>query len=200
MITGLCVLTIVFVLVQIAALGVLHMLHTGYSPITDAISDYGVGKYHEWFWLQAISGGISCLALGVALLKLHPLTPRSAAMALIVAALARFLIPFFATDQHGSRFQTGHGIVHMLLAFLAFGGIVWAASGLWDTLKLYPAWSGEKTPLTVLPWIMLGSLIAIVLALRLPVLKHKFGVFERLFYVSSMLWVVIVAINVARVT
>jgi hypothetical protein len=40
-------------------------------------------------------------------------------VALIVTAGARFLLPFFATDQQGSRFQTPHGIVHMILAVIA---------------------------------------------------------------------------------
>jgi hypothetical protein len=39
-------------------------------------------------------------------------------VALIVTAGARFLIPFFATDQGKSRFQTLHGILHMILAVI----------------------------------------------------------------------------------
>ena len=53
--------------------------------------------------------------------QLHPFTPAQVVVALIVTARARFLISFFATDQHGSRFQTAHGIMHMILAVIAFG-------------------------------------------------------------------------------
>jgi hypothetical protein len=87
----------------------------------------------------------------------------------------------------------------MILAVIAFGGLVWAATGLWSTLRHYPAWHGAEGALTIIPWIMLGSVIAVVLALRGPRLKPFFGVFERLFYLSSIPWVLIVAIDLARI-
>jgi hypothetical protein len=60
--------------VQAVALIVLHLLPTGYNPVRDAVSDYGVGPYRGWFWLQAVAGGVGCLALGIALAQLHPFT------------------------------------------------------------------------------------------------------------------------------
>jgi hypothetical protein len=109
---------------------------------------------------------VGCLALAIALAQLHLFTPTQVVVALIAAAAARFLIPFFATDQQGNRFQTVHGTMHMILAVIAFGGLVWAATGLWSTLRHYPAWHGAESPLTIIPWIMLGSVIAVVLAIR----------------------------------
>jgi NADPH:quinone reductase-like Zn-dependent oxidoreductase len=91
--------------VQAVALIMLHLLPTGYHPVRDAVSDYGVGPYRNWFWLQAAAGGVGCLALGIALAQLHPFTPTQVVVALIVTAGTRFLIPFFATDQKGSRFR-----------------------------------------------------------------------------------------------
>jgi hypothetical protein len=32
----------------------------------------------------------------------------------------------------------------MILAVIAFGGLVWAATGLWSTLRHYPAWQGAE--------------------------------------------------------
>jgi hypothetical protein len=185
--------------VQAVALVVLHLLPTGYDPVRDAVSDYGVGPYRGWFWLQAIAGGVGCLALAIGLAQLHPFTPVQAVVALIAAAAARALIPFFATDQGESRFQTLHGTIHMILAVIAFGGLVWAATGLWSTMSHYPAWHGAESALTIIPWIMLGSVIAVVLAIRGPRLKPFFGAFERLFYLSSIVWALIVAINLARI-
>jgi hypothetical protein len=184
--------------VQAVALIVLHFLPTGYSAVRDAVSDYGVGRFRVWFWLQAVAGGVGCLALAIALAQLHPFTPTQAVVALIVTAAARFLIPFFATDQQGSRFQTLHGSIHMILAVIAFGGLVWAATDLWSTLRHYSAWQGVQGALTIIPWIMLGSVIAVVLAIRGPRLHPFFGIFERLFYLSSITWLLVVAINLAR--
>jgi hypothetical protein len=186
--------------IQAVALVMLHLLPTGYNPVRDAVSDYGVGPYRRWFWLQAVAGGVGCLALAIALAQLHPFTPTQAVIALIAATAARFLIPFFATDQDGNRFQTLHGTIHMILAVIAFGGLVWAATSLWSTLSHYPAWHGAEGALTIIPWIMLGSVIAVVLAIRGPRLKPFFGVFERLFYLSSITWVLIVSIDLARIS
>ena len=43
--------------VQAVALIMLHLLPTGYHPVRDAVSDYGIGPYRGWFWLQAAAGG-----------------------------------------------------------------------------------------------------------------------------------------------
>ena len=189
----------IFAAVQVGALVVLHVLPTGYDPVRDAVSDYGVGPYRGWFWVQVVAGGLACLFLAIALAQLHPFTPTQVVVALIVTAAARLLIPFFATDQGGSRFQTAHGTIHMILAVIAFGGLVWAAMGLWTTLSHYPAWHGAKSLLTIVPWVMLGCVIAVVLAIRGPRLKPFFGLFERLFYLSSFVWFFVVAVDLARI-
>jgi hypothetical protein len=52
---------------------------------------------------------VTCLCLALALAQLQPFTPTQAVVGLIATAAARFLIPFFATDQGTSRFQTATG-------------------------------------------------------------------------------------------
>jgi hypothetical protein len=47
---------------------------------------------------------------------------------------------------------------------------------------------------------MLGIVVAVVLAIRGPRLKPFFGVFERLFYLFSITWVLIVAIDLAWIS
>jgi hypothetical protein len=197
---ALSIIAAIFAAVQLGALIVLHVLPTGYDPVRDAVSDYGVGRYRGWFWTQAVAGGLACLFLAIALDQLHLFTPTQVVVALIVTAAARFLVPFFATDQGGNRFQTSHGFIHMILAVLAFGGLVWAATGLWSSLRHYPAWHSAEGLLTIVPWVMLGCVIAVVLAIRGPRLKPFFGVFERLFYLSSFVWLFTVAIDLARIS
>ena len=200
MVEALSIIAAILTAVQAGALIVLHVLPTGYNPIRDAVSDYGVGPYRGWFWVQAVTGGLGCLFLAIALAQLHPFTPTQVVVALIVTAAARLLVPFFATDQGGSRFQTAHGTIHMILAVIAFGGLVWAATSLWATLRHYPAWHGAHSLLTIVPWVMLGCVIAVVLAIRGPRLKPFFGLFERLFYLSSFVWFFTAAIDLARIS
>ena len=42
----------------------------------------------------------------------------------------------------------------MVLAVIAFGRLIWAATGLWSTLSHYPAWHGAEGALTIIPWVM----------------------------------------------
>lgn len=200
MTASLSILAALFAAVQVLALVALHLLPTRYDPVRDAVSDYGVGPFRGFFWVQAVAGGLSCLLLRIALAQLAPFVPTAAVAALIVTAVARFLIPFFATDSSDNRFHTVHGTAHMALAVLAFGGLVWAATGLWGTLQQYPGWRGVEGALTILPWIMLGSVIAVVLAIRGPRWKPYLGAFERLFYLSSLTWFFVVAIDLARLS
>jgi Protein of unknown function (DUF998) len=196
---GLSIAAAIWAAVQVVALITLHVLPTGYDPVRDAVSDYGVGTFRGWFWLQAFAGGLACLFLAIALAQLHPYTPAQAVVALIVTAVARLLIPFFATDQGGNRFRTSHGKTHMILAVVAFGGLVWAATSLWASVQHYPAWHGAESLLTIVPWVMVGSVILVVLAIWGPRLARFFGLFERVFYLSSLVWFFTVATELARV-
>ena len=163
------------------------------------MSDYGIGRYRGLFWTQALAGAVACLALAVALGDVKPSVPSLVIVLLVVAGIARLLIPVFPTDQNGSRFQTAHGTIHMILAIVIFAAIIVAASKLGSTLENRPAWHSIKGWLTALPWVMTGGAVGILVALRGPRLKRIVGLFERLFYVASIAWFFIVAIELARI-
>jgi Protein of unknown function (DUF998) len=183
---------------QAVALITLHVLPTGYNPRSDAVSDYGIGRYRVWFWAQAVAGGVAGLALAIALTETTPSIPTLVVVMLLVSVAARFLIPFFPTDQNGSRFQTLPGTIHMILAIVIFASLIIAASKFGSAVEHEAAWQGVKGWLTALPWVMTGAAIGVLLALR-PRLKLKFGLLERLFYVSSIAWFFIVSIDLARI-
>ena len=186
--------------VQAGALIMLHLLPTGYNPVRDAVSDYGVGRYRGWFWLQAVAGGVGCLALGIALAQLHPFTPTQVVVALIVTAAARFLLPFFATDQQGSRFQTltrhhSHDPGGHRLRRAGMGGhrpVVHAAP--------LPGLARGRRRSHHHPLDHARQRHRRRTRAQSPRLKPFFGVFERLFYLSSITWVLIVAIDLARIS
>lgn len=196
---ALAVAAIVAITVQVGALIALHLLPTGYHPIHDAISDYGIGRFRSVFWLHVVAGGVAGLALAVGLARLHPDRPGLTVAMLVVAALARFLLPAFPTDQGGDRFQTRKGIIHMILAIAAFTAVAVAASTIWGALQHDPGWQGHRGLLNVLQWAITATAIATAVALRGPRLKRIFGVFERLFEVTWVAWVYVVAIQLARV-
>jgi uncharacterized protein DUF998 len=182
---------------QAVALITLHVLPTGYNPRSDAVSDYGIRRYRAWFWAQAVAGGVAGLALAIAFAETTPSIPTVVVM-LLVSVVARFLVPLFPTDQNGSRFQTVPGTIHMVLAIVIFASLIIVASKFGSAVEHEAAWQGVKGWLSALPWVMTGAAIGILLALR-PRLKLKFGLIERLFYVSSIAWFLIVSIELARI-
>ena len=86
----------------------------------------------------------------------------------------------------------------MILAIVIFAAIIFAASKLGSTLEHRAAWHGVKGWLNVTPvgddrrggWNP---------GRDREVGSERVGLFERLFYVSSILWFFIVAIELARI-
>ena len=146
-----------------------------------------------------MAGAAGCFALAVALGDAEPSIPSLVIVLLVIAGVARLLIPVFPTDQNGSRWQTAHGTIHMILAIVIFAAIIVGASKLGSTLEHRPAWHNVKGWLTALPWVMTGGAVGTLVALRGPRLNRIVGLFERLFYVSSIAWFFVVAIELARI-
>ena len=198
MVTTFSVIALLAVSVQAFVLVVLHRLPTGYNPVRDAISDYGVGRYRAYFAAQLIAGALACACIAVAFSQLHPYVPTFVVAALLVNAAARFLMPAFPTDQSGSRFKTVKGTVHMVLAIVAFAAVAAAATSLSGLFLYYHDWHDEKTLLDTLGWVVLVGAAATALALVGPRLKQIFGLIERLFTLSVIVWLYVVSIELIR--
>jgi hypothetical protein len=189
---------LVAVVVQFLILVTLHMLPTGYRPVRDAISDYGVGRYRGYFWAQLVAGALACSGVALALSQLHSYVPSLVVSLLFANAVARFLMPAFPTDQSGGRFKTVKGTVHMLLAFVAFGAVAAAATGLGGMFTHYEQWHSVKGLLVALGWVVLAGAVASALALVGPRLKLIFGLIERFFTISVIVWLAVMSIELYR--
>jgi len=196
----LSILAVVSMAISTTALLLLHVLHTGYDPIGDAVSDYAIGRYRAWFWVFTTAGAVSGLALAIALARSSPPKPTLTIAMLLLSGAARLLIPLFPTDQGDSRFQTVKGTVHMVLAVTIFASIAVAASSLGGTLGHEPAWAAVKGFVDGwLPWVITGAAIATGIAIAGPRLQRIFGAVERLYYLSSITWFFVVSIELARI-
>ena len=163
----------------IACLVYLHLAPTGYSPIRNAVSEYGVGKYAPLYSTQATLMGASALWLAVALKQ-----PHKVVVLLVVFAIARITIGWFPTDRMGSRERTGRGSVHLLLAAVAFVTLPWAA------VVLTRSQGGE-------PW--LGRILVVLAVLTAVSLRSQlrpwFGLVERALYAGMLAWLILVAVR-----
>jgi uncharacterized protein DUF998 len=199
MVSAFSVIALTAVTVQLSVLIALHVLPTKYDPIRDAISDYGVGEYRRYFWAQLVAGALACASLAIALTYLHPYVPDLVVLLLLGNAAARLLMPAFPTDQSGNRFETVKGTIHMLLAIIAFGAVAAAATGLGGLFSHYPAWHSARGFLVAVGWVVLAGAVACALGLVAPRLKPIFGLIERFFTLSAIVWIYILSIELIRV-
>jgi len=193
------VIALIAVTAQLSILVALHVLPTKYDPVHDAISDYGVGDYRRYFWAQLVAGALACVSVAVALTGLHPYVPTLAVVLLLANAAARLLMPAFPTDQSGNRFETVRGTIHMVLAVVAFAAVAAAATGLGGLFSHDPAWQSTKGLLVTIGWVVLAGAIACALGLVGPRLKSVFGLIERFFTLSVIVWLYVISIELIRV-
>lgn len=175
----------------LAVLVWLHLLPTGYRPIRNAVSDYGVGRSAPLYRAQTSACAVSALLLAAALSAGADPAPTLVIVLLVVFAAARIAIPWFPTDLDRAQ-PTRTGRIHVLLAGLAFGSIAWAAASLPDRVD----WPGVHGTLVALGWAVV--VLAVACGLCMSRALHRatepfFGLVERLFYAAMLAWLAVVA-------
>lgn len=166
----------VFTSLWVAALVFLHLAPTGYSPLRNAVSEYGVGRFAWGYRAQVWFAAAAAVCLGV---ELH----RRERALLFVFAGARAAIAAYPTDRLDSGTLTRTGTIHLLLAFVAFASICAAATAKrWEPALGYIAIVGA-----------VGTSLAIR---RVPQLRPALGLFERLFYAAIIAWFFVVAARI----
>jgi hypothetical protein len=161
--TGLWLGTLVF----------LHLAPTGYNPLRNAVSEYGVGRFAWGYRAQVTFAALAAVCLALAL----PAHDRREIVLLSVFAAARVAIAFFPTDLLGATKRTRTGLIHLVLAATAFVAICWCASAL-------PRHDGGQP---ILGRIATGGLVGMV------VLRPVLGLLERVFYAAVIAWFFLLA-------
>jgi len=186
------VLALVSLAVGIVALVVLHVVPTGYSPLRDAVSDYGVGRYAWGYRTQVVAIGVAAAieAGGFA----HNGAAGTAGIVWLVGyAISRVAIAWAPTDLPGTT-RTPTGRVHALLAIAAFTAIAVATSTIPNDLRGVAAWDSWADPLNTLGTLVVVAAIATAAAIVVGPLRQVFGLVERLLYVASLAWLLTAAI------
>ena len=170
-----------------------HFLPTGHKPVRDAVSDYGASSYRLFYRTTVISLGVGALLLLAALARGTDIASPGLIW-LGVYGVSRIAIAFFPTDLEGAP-VTAIGRVHLALAAAAFTAIAFAASDLAPALDSEPGW-GASGLIDVLRWAVVVTAVATLVArVALPVRRVAFGVVERLLYVASIAFLVVVSVE-----
>lgn len=171
----------------------LHMVEKQRNPFSTAVSDYGTGKAAWLFRIYGIAGIIGAAALSRAMLD-YPgaVFPRLAIYCLGALAVVRLGVFAFKTDE-GAFGRTREGVIHLVFAVLTF------------TLAYEVVSFGGQTALAITSGILNGAFaalgwivpvsLALVVATMLPRWRALFGLAERAFLVSTLLWFLLLAVR-----
>jgi hypothetical membrane protein len=176
---------------------VLVFLRPHFSVLHNAESDYGSKGRYGWvmnvnFLLRfALSlAAVKALRLAVPEPRLRP------GLALIsVWAVSSGLLAFFPDDPVGTK---THGLakVHLVLAAVAFLGVVLGTRLATRTLRREPAWRPVVRPLMLLSW---GALVPVLLLGNAHLRPHSLGgLWEKVFLGVELAWLLVAALWVAR--
>jgi uncharacterized protein DUF998 len=174
-----------------------HFLPTGRRAAVDAVSDYGAGPYRAFYRTTVIALGLGALLLLIAL-ACGTDVASGGLIWLGVYAVTRIAIAFFPTDLEGKP-VTAVGRVHLALAAAAFAAIAFAAADLAPALRDEPGW-GASGLIGALRWAVVITAVATLAArVVVPLRLVAFGLVERLLYVASIAFLLVVAVEAVRV-
>jgi hypothetical protein len=161
-------------------LGLLHARPTGYNPIGHAVSDYAVGPTARLFTTALTTSSAAVLALGFALIEgvgSPPLGTRAV---------------LFPTTLEGQQL-TRTSLTHYAFAIAAFTLTYLAISETTPVLLALNPAPWLNTTLNASAHTVAPSLTLVVITMLRP-LRRIFGLFERLFLLTTNIWFVFVAL------
>jgi hypothetical membrane protein len=183
------------ILAQVAALGVsyfgltillLSLIDTDYSPISEAASDYGIGRFAIEMNLGFLIGGIGLIAFAWAIGRRG--TPRRSKVGsalFLVAGLVLIMDSYFTTNVEGGQ-ATLHGTIH------GFGGLVFFITAPIGVILVARKFGRQDLLLAVAGLIIGFALLALNAGLS--------GLAERIILLVIFSSVIAVAIDISRVS
>jgi hypothetical membrane protein len=191
----------------------LHVLEPGFSPVHNAVSEYANGKFGALLAAAFILRGVASLALAAGLaLVLAPirwswsgllafvLGPTRwylpGVLALAAYGLASILAAIFPADPAGAT-PTLTGTAHLRMGTIAFVCIVAAALALAVAFTRDARWRAFGAVARALAALLLVELVVVVAVFITPH-ANVFGVVERIFAATVVVWLLAVARQVYR--
>lgn len=167
----------------------LHFLPTGYDPMTQAVSDYGVGQYGVWMDLAFFAFGIGIVALAISLARfvVSSRLGRVGVLLLSTAGVCTFTVGFFPTDLEGAPL-TATGAVHVSLSALAFVALVLGTLILSQSFRQSEVLRGFYKSSMVLSLIVTVAFVIVVIRLS--------GLTERIFILAFYTWLSLTSVRI----
>src|SRR5579863_11876 len=191
----LALVTIIGIVVYVVIDVIAQLLPPHYNAISQAESGLAVGPYGFLMTINFVIRGLLSLALLIALTRATTKEGRSqfGLVLLGVWAIGAFLLALFPTDLAGQK-PTLHGLIHLLVAFIAFVCVAIGELLLSLRFAADERWQAVRN-LTVT--IAFATLIALFLLFfgTIAGLNGIGGLLERVFLGLALLWLLVVAVH-----
>jgi hypothetical protein len=176
------------------ALIALHVLPSSADPVADGVSAYALGPSVRVYQANVVSSGLGglCLAAASAGLAASPV----AIVALLGYGLTRIAIAVYPTDARGAAL-TRTGLIHAILAAIAFLSLALAAPFATASLSADVATGGVATLLAVLAAVVTLTSLGSFAVAALPKVIRFYGVAQRAFYVAGFTWALTLTASIA---
>ncbi|MEA9985965.1 DUF998 domain-containing protein [Subtercola sp. RTI3] len=186
--------TVAAVISAAAALTTLELAPTGLSSLRAATSQYALTAYTWGFQWFEVSLAIAATALAISVASRFPRHRNGLVVSLVLVALGRSVVGWINMDAPGSP-ATARGDVHWTLGIISFIATVFAMFFAQRTFRdsrhdsLLSRWSALMGATTA------AAIVLLFAASQLNGLSILFGLFERAYYISTMIWIATIAVN-----
>ena len=188
----LALLTIVGIADYLLNIAALHFLRTDVNPIVEPVSNYAVGAYGFLSTAANIGSGLAALALtlGLYLSIASPGRSRVGLFLLGLFGVSELLAAIFPIDVGAQA--TTIGTIHNIVGNIAFFGFLAAVILLSWSMGKDEQWRSIRRPALALALVVLGMAVLTIVGANIGI---GFGVGQRLFNVTSMGWMLLVALR-----
>jgi Protein of unknown function (DUF998) len=190
------ILATIFYALTIVLFFVLHFVKSHYSILKHAVSDYAVGSTAKLFQSYVWLGTVGALVLTVLFYYARqPKFPALIALWTLLMVGSRIGVSVFKTDLEGQT-RTREGRIHYVFAILTFA---FAYTAIENATPIFIADDATfpSSLLGILRYIAMISLIGVVVTMFKP-LRRFFGVIERVFLLSTLVWFLIASYLLIR--
>lgn len=172
----------------------LQLLDRGVNPMTTAISQYARGPYGALMTAAFVASGLSSVALVRALFPIR--VSRTACAFLLLASVGGFLSAIFPIDADGTP-DTIIGAIHQTAGLTTFISLLIAALLLTRAFGKHSDWRSFQPFSAALTVAMVCSFVFVFAANAVDDLDGTFGLAQRLFVASAIVWQLLLSYQLA---
>ena len=187
---------VVYVVIDVIA----QLLPPHYNAITQPESDLAIGPYGFLMTINFAIRGLLSLALLIGLTRTLSKEGRSefGRVLLSIWTVGAFLLALFPTDLAGQK-PTLHGLIHLLVAFIAFVSVAIGELLLSLRFAADERWQTVRNPTVTIAFVTLIALFLLFFGIFAG-LNGIGGLLERVFLGLSLLWILVVALHLRSLT